>query len=553
MKKNTKFKKIIIIVLAIVLVAGIAAIKPVTDIIKADRNTKIFLSYRPECHDISLSKEQMLEDFEYLFNIAVTNAYTKKYAEQYYKVDYDEIYVTYKKKVEECKDEYEFVALMIDLDCRLPGSHSYVRPPMNENMFSLDFLPSKNLNKEMVEVNYSLSKKIEERMKEYNQKFAIAYYYDGDYMFSDPEAVGFERIEGLDYARIVSLNGESVKDVIKNMDTFLHWRYDADNDSVFVESIIFNDGVGDKYDAEIELPDGTIIHKELYASAEYNVAYVYRNSLYPDKSEDDDTNNAETKNDKETENETVKKSYTIETDKDRRLVYANIRECNVSEKASVKEDLTSALEEADAEYVIIDLRYNRGGECDLILEGVLPPILNKDAGHINYTLHPNEKFARDYYGNVLYSIWRGFRKSEGKIRARENFKVKGEAQKEYKVFVLTDHKTFSSGDICAYVAKQAGATLIGQNTGGEGISGNPLINYMPNSKLIFGYVDGISEVYPEDNYLGTTPHYYVKTDWDAMMNAMDLFPDMDADVYRTYQNRLKWDPCIIKAIELIEE
>lgn len=28
---------------------------------------------------------------------------------------------------------------------------------------------------------------------------------------------------------------------------------------------------------------------------------------------------------------------------------------------------------------------------------------------------------------------------------------------------------------------------------------------------------------------------------------------MDADVYRTYQNRLKWDPCIIKAIELIEE
>ena len=117
---------------------------------------------------------------------------------------------------------------------------------------------------------------------------------------------------------------------------------------------------------------------------------------------------------------------------------------------------------------------------------------------------------------------------------------------------LIDHTTFSSGDIFAYIAKQDGITLIGQNTGGEGVSGQILQHYLPNSKLIFAYVDGVNEVYPEDNYVGTTPDYYVESNWDTIIETNAMLGDMDSSERNKLENRKKWDPGIIKVYELIE-
>ena len=64
-----------------------------------------------EYHEVKLTKEQMLEDFDYLFNVVVNSSLHKNLAEQYYGVDYDEIYETYKARIENCKDEYEFVSI----------------------------------------------------------------------------------------------------------------------------------------------------------------------------------------------------------------------------------------------------------------------------------------------------------------------------------------------------------------------------------------------------------------------------------------------------------
>ena len=170
MKKKSSFKRIIAIILGLIIVLGIVLFKPVTDIIKAATFDRPIKTYKYEYQDITLSKELMLEDFDYLFDVSVTNCLNKKYAEQYYKVDYDELYDTFKKRIENCQDEYEFVATMIAFDAKLPGSHSYVRPPMNENFFAIESLLTKNLDKEAVAVNYSLCYKFEDRMKEYDQK-----------------------------------------------------------------------------------------------------------------------------------------------------------------------------------------------------------------------------------------------------------------------------------------------------------------------------------------------------------------------------------------------
>ena len=548
MKKHKKsHKKIFSIIPCVLLVLVCFLCKPVTDIIKAANYDRPIKTYEYEYQDITLSKEQMLEDFDYLFDVAVTNCLNKEYAEKYYKVDYDEIYDTFKKRIENCQDEYEFVATMIAFDAKLPGSHSYVRPPMNDNFFEIDSLLTKNLDKEAVAVNYSLCYKMKDRMEEYNQKVINAQYFDGDYVFKNYDNEFFENIDGLENAKLVSLNGKPVKDVVKDIDTLLHWKYDYSNDSVFVERVFFNDGIGEKYEAEIEFEDGTVIKKDLYVSAEYNLAYIYRRNLFPSNSKTEENASEET-----TESN-VEKSYFIDTDPDLKMVYFRSVTCAGYETEAVKADLTKALEEVDAEYVILDFRSNNGGDYSYVTSGVLPAVLNHDAGFYNYTLHPDKEFAKDFYHNSYFRFYRHMNKQGEFIQTREDFTVKGEAKKEYKIYALIDHTTFSSGDIFASIVKRDGITLIGQNTGGEGISGQILQNYLPNSKMIFAYVDGVNEVYPEDNYVGTTPDYYVESNWDTIINTNAMFPDLEGTERGKIEYRKKWDPGMIKVLELIKE
>ena len=549
MKKNKNIskknivKRVLIIVFGLIILLAILLYKPVSDIVKAANFDRPVKTYKYEYQDVTLSKEQMLEDFDYLFDVAVTNCLNKEYAEKYYKVDYDEIYETFKKRIENCQDEYEFVATMIAFDAKLPGSHSYVRPPMNENFFEINSLLSKNLDKEAVAVNYSLCYKLKDRMEEYNQKAINASYYDGDYVFKNMDNEYFENIDGLENGKLVSLNGKPVKDVVKDIDTLLHWKYDYYYDSVFAERIIFNDGIGEKYEAEIEFEDGTVIKKDLYVSAEYNLAYIYRRNLFPSNTTEE-TVSGNVGN--------VAKSYFIDSDPDRKLVYFRSTVCADNETNEVKTELANALESVDAEYVILDFRNNVGGNFDYVTSGVFPAVLDHDAGLYNYTLHPDKEFAKDYYHNTYFRFSRRMRKQDNYIRTRENFTVKGEAKKDYKIYALIDHATFSSGDIFAYIAKQDGITLIGQNTGGEGVSGQILQNYLPNSKLLFAFVDGVNEVYPEDNYVGTTPDYYVESNWDTIITTNTMFSNMDGIDRGTIENRAKWDPGVIKVLELIE-
>ena len=87
-----------------------------------------------EYNEVKLTKAQMIEDLDYLFDVTVNTSLHKDLAEQYYGVDYDEIYEIYKARIENCKDEYEFVSTMISLDQKLPGGHNFMFPPLEKLM-----------------------------------------------------------------------------------------------------------------------------------------------------------------------------------------------------------------------------------------------------------------------------------------------------------------------------------------------------------------------------------------------------------------------------------
>lgn len=62
-----------------------------------------------------------------------------------------------------------------------------------------------------------------------------------------------------------------------------------------------------------------------------------------------------------------------------------------------------------------------------------------------------------------------------------------------------------------------------------------------------------SEAYPEDCYAGVSPDYYVSMNWEDVLEVNEMFPDNESGEHSTYENKQKWDDCLIKALELIDE
>ena len=110
------FGRIMLVIAGVILIALIICHRLIIDVVKIyhgknnfDRQGEI------EYQEVTLSKEEMLEDFDYLFNLVVNTSLHKDLAEQYYGIDYDELYKTYRARVEACNDEYEFVSVMCSL------------------------------------------------------------------------------------------------------------------------------------------------------------------------------------------------------------------------------------------------------------------------------------------------------------------------------------------------------------------------------------------------------------------------------------------------------
>ena len=78
-----------------------------------------------------LTKEQMLEDFDYMYTVLCKTSLVTADTERIYGVDYDEIYNRYRERVENCKDEYEFEAIMVAFTAKMPGKHVSICPSTN--------------------------------------------------------------------------------------------------------------------------------------------------------------------------------------------------------------------------------------------------------------------------------------------------------------------------------------------------------------------------------------------------------------------------------------
>ena len=133
-------------------------------------------------------------------------------------------------------------------------------------------------------------------------------------------------------------------------------------------------------------------------------------------------------------------------------------------------------------------------------------------------------------------------------------KFEGKSEREYNIYVLVSHFSVSAADKFASIIKDHGlGTVIGVfNTGGEAY-GSPDIKVLKKSGLYFYYTPfkSLNRDGTDNSVYGTSPDIYVTLNDEFFIKRDELL--LQGEPYGTYENRLKWDGVLIRALEEAEK
>lgn len=506
----------------------------------------------------TLTEEQRLKDFDYMYDLVCLQNPKKELFEQAYGISYDDIYQKYKNYVINAKTEYEYFSYLSAFLAVLPGEHNYMGLPNYVSNVDTGFcLTEMCATQEMKDYVYSWREDFRDDVARYDDCGIIAFtYVDGKYLGIGSGTSATTKKVVSDHAGgiLVSIDGKDPKEKCFDFLDIYPPRYDSGNGCFFRETLVFNDSVGEKHEAEILMPDGSKMSKELYVNPGFELAFLEKSSTYPpEKSSSGEGASSGAVVTDIWDAAYVPKSYKLAEDPGRHLVYLDTYDCDRDEGLRLVVDLNKAIEHADADTVILDLRNNTGGERDYCIDQLLPALFHHDVDCKIKVVGKKNDYTENYYESKYYSsvMDRPLEFDGEYFYYTEDFDVKGQATRDLKLYVLTSSDTFSSGDILTQICKlYDNAVIIGTNTGGEGICGSPFNCYLPESHFIFVYVPTVNTTSPENSYRGTEPDIYVHYTVEEETKRREL-RDQGVDV-SAYEERMQWDQTLLKVLEMAD-
>ncbi len=498
--------------------------------------------------DTTLTMDQKLSDFEYMYEIVCLGNPAKDEIEKSYGISYDEIHDTYREYVINSKTDYEYFSIMACFLAVLPGQHNAMSIPNYDKDTSSFMLTEIYAPQEFKDYAYSWREEFHNEVISYHDYGLFAFkYFDGAYYGLASDSTLFKINSDYKGGQLITLDGKDPKDMCFDFLSRNVPVYDGGNNCFYRDRLFFNDGIGTPHEAEILMPDGTIVITTIYEAAGYEIALADGLSAYPElrPSSDDSGSSAS--------DLSAPMTYTIATDAERNLVYLESTSCDLSEAERLTQDLNQALSETDADTVIIDLRSNGGGSTDFVNEYILPLVFSHDVTYSTDVIGCKNSYTKNYYNNLYYRYYinRPLRLEGDHFIYREDFNVKGQAAKNYKIYILTSDTTFSSADLMTRICKDYdNAVIVGTYTQGEGISGTPFRCYLPNSRFMFTYTPTVASGATDDSFYGTEPDIFIPLTYDEYSQKKDLESQgVDAG---SYEVRQMWDKTLIYVLGLVD-
>ena len=517
--------------------------------------------------NVEMTEQQRLKDFDYMYDIVCLENPEKERIEQAYGISYDDIYNRYRDLVVYAETDYEYFSYLGAFLAVLPGCHNIMGLPDYEiNAVHAEYMLNEIYGtQEFKDYTYSWKESFRDDVEDRLGYNLVGFtYVNGSYVVTATDNILPKYNEDYIGAALVSIDGRDPKDICFDVYDCYTPKYDGINDCFFRSYLIYNDGIGEKHTGELLLRDGTTLTIDLYDDPGFDYAALLSRKVYPEFFADQEAA-ADTSSGSDTtvtdvmSPDYIPSTYRISTDPGKKLVYVNSVSCNTYEGERLAVELTNALEEADADTIILDIRANGGGSIDFVTKQLLPVIFSHDVTFESHVYGGKNSHTRKFYGSAIYRFLEttfdnlsDFSTTGKNYAYTETFTVQGKAAKDYKIYLLTSYNTFSAADVMTRICKEYdNCVVVGTNTSGEGICGSIMQCYLPESHLMFAYAPTVNINYPEDSYYGTEPDIYIPYTLDEYNARQDLF--YSGTNPNSYEVRQQWDQTLLRVIDMTEE
>ena len=439
------------------------------------------------CEEISLTEEEKIEDFLFVYETVVSSMPALKEYERIYGISFREKKESYLELIRSTRDDYEFFVTMMAIFQDIPSFHTDLLYP-----YEIQQIRCYNSRKYAVARNQISKSAYWERLLEDTRGRTEAVYTelrytDGKHVLCDDEEWMLEEIDGF-----------SPETYIKIQVSVFNLHYDGKNKKPYRSMMIFNDREGQAVSLKLRNKNGETLQKEVRQSLAMEEAYADQNFV-----------------------KTQEQPQVCE--------YPNFSYIRINNMLNTYgETVKEMLESLKSENVVLDLRNNHGGNTDFAAKYIYPYLYAEKLETQSIWYMQDSQANREIRGNIFNRIFLGLRVTDDcpyidtYSQVQKTFYTStakqeyvGQRGKNKNVIILIGCGTGSAADRFASDMKNANlAVLIGNNTGGEGRMASFNASCMPNSVLTFIYMPGAAKNPDgsDNSAVGTAPDIYVTDD-----------------------------------------
>jgi C-terminal processing protease CtpA/Prc len=492
-----------------------------------------------------LTKQQKTEDFNFIYNALRDNFPYFEVGKRKTGFDWLAHKEEFKKEISKTKSDDEFYIKMNEILKLVQNAHTHV--------FDYSFYEyCKNIpivmapwfdivnNEEVKDTYENWIKDINNGKKTYVVPIVFQ-YIEGKYAAINTVSNTFDYYGITEGSILTEVNGVGINEYIKTLINKGYIHFDNTKGEFKKAGLTIQTDKKEKVELSIINPDGTKIKKKIQTE-EYaqNTSASFLNNK----------NNL----------------YTRILEKDK-TAYMRIKSFGANYVAS---DTTQIFEflKGIKEYpnLIIDIRGNGGGSDAYWGKNIMSYLVNEKLSVRSYLLFRDGKYLEPFAENKLSTLnlmlqpisnlpiaknypeeiksgFKDFVFIDKQFEAYNSIGFKG------KIYLLVDSGVYSGAESFAAFAKASGwATLVGTETGGDGIGFDPAFAVMPNSKLVirFPMVMALNPDGTANEETHTNPDIYVEQSYSDILKHMDWSKQNKEEIISPY------DTILNKVLDIIK-